>query len=137
MPSSIFPDHVGLDGLRATFDDATMTVSFLHPLTGEPVGTPRPYTTDEMAILRDDAYSDMEHENEQALVDLARGTLAGARATIAELNTLIDTPNVTINAGPAPYIKGLARGLRGLTRIVIAVAKVVVRDLADTDVGEG
>lgn len=40
-------------------------------------------------------------------------------STLDDLQTLIDTPNATINAGPAPYIKALARGMRLLIRLAI------------------
>lgn len=38
---------------------------------------------------------------------------------LIDLQTLLDTPNATINGGPAPYIKALARVLRHLVRMAI------------------
>lgn len=38
---------------------------------------------------------------------------------MTDLAALIDTPNATINAGPAPYVKVLARVLRLLIRAAL------------------
>ena len=43
----------------------------------------------------------------------------GTRSALGELQALIDTTNATINAGPAPYIKGLARVLRLVIRLLL------------------
>ena len=60
------------------------------------------------------------------------GIFAGDQAVIGELDllseaarVLIDTPNATINAGPAPYLKDLARGSRKVIGIVKDLAKLL------------
>jgi len=71
----------------------------------------------------DQSWSEIPKTAEQ----LAAETESANRQTIetalsdalTELQTLIDTTNATINAGPAPYIKALARALRRVIRLLI------------------
>lgn len=51
-------------------------------------------------------------QNEKTIKDALESSLG-------ELQTLIDTPNSTINSGPAPYIKVLARAIRRIIRLLI------------------
>lgn len=100
-----------LDGvLRERWDDVQRTYTEFDA-AGEVVSS-RPYTVEENARADAEAAAVVADSNrvsiETALDD-----------TLAELQTLVDTPNATINSGPAPYIKVLARALRRLIRLVL------------------
>lgn len=47
-----------------------------------------------------------------------------------------NTDNATINANPAPYINALAIGMTRLTKAVIYLARLVVKDFLNADVSE-
>lgn len=89
--------------------------------------TRRVHTYDEQGveILPDRAYT--PEEVAASLADAAVITAATNKATIeqalsdalATLQAILDTPNATINAGPAPYIKDLARAQRRTIRLLI------------------
>ena len=72
----------------------------------------RPLTADELAAVAGEAVA--------AVVEATRRTIEQkADAALGELQALLDTTNATINAGPAPYIKGLARVLRLVIRLLL------------------
>ena len=74
--------------------------------------TSRPLTAEELRAMVEDAAA--------AVVESTRRTIEQkAEAALGELQALIDTTNATINAGPAPYIKGLARALRLVIRLLL------------------
>jgi hypothetical protein len=96
-----------LDGvLSLRYDDDARIVTDYR--TDPP--TSRPYSARENAetdgVLRDEA----EAATERTIEDALASALAGMQA-------IIDTPNATLNAGPAPYIKDLARVNRRLIRL--------------------
>jgi hypothetical protein len=55
------------------------------------------------------------------------------------IRTIIDTPNAQINAGPAPYIKAMARDCLDIARQTIRLARIITDTTADTgtDYGTG
>ena len=74
--------------------------------------TSRPLTAAELRAMVEDAAA--------AVVETTRRTIEQkADAALGELQALLDTTNATINAGPAPYIKGLARVLRLVIRLLL------------------
>lgn len=72
----------------------------------------RPLTAEELRAMVEDAAA--------AVVGTTRRTIEQkADEALGNLATLIDTTNATINAGPAPYIKTLARVLRLVLRLLL------------------
>ena len=66
----------------------------------------------ERAKTADELLATSEREN-QRTIEQALGD------ALAEVQTIIDATNATINAGPAPYIKIIARAVRRIIRLVI------------------
>ncbi len=95
-------------------------------------GTVRPYTAAELEA-RDARLAEAAEAQAELAADQERAVLREAvKAVIGELDllseaarVLIDTPNATINAGPAPYLKDLARGSRKVIGIVKDLAKLL------------
>lgn len=95
--------------LREEWDDDARTYTE-YDEQGAEVSS-RPYTAEENA--RADA------EAAQALVESNRRTIEEALgAALATLQTTIDTANATINAGPAVYVKDIARIQRRIIRLL-------------------
>ena len=81
-------------------------------------GAERPYTPEELTSRAEQ-------------LELTRIKTA-VKAVIEELNThmttvqtVIDTPNTTLNAGPAPYIKDIARAVKRCLSSVKDLARLV------------
>jgi hypothetical protein len=66
-----------------------------------------------------DAWLVARAANQEQANTVERQIRSALEQDLADLQTLIDTPNQTINAGPAPYIKALARVVRHLVRMAI------------------
>lgn len=70
----------------------------------------RPYTPGENAELDARTVAEQQDTNRRTIEDKLD-------AAVADVQTLLDASNATINAGPAPYIKTLARVARLLIRL--------------------
>jgi len=112
-------------------DTNTYTVS----VDGE-VTEQRPLTDDEMARATAQDVVQTEQANEQSLHQGIADNIAALEQVVANLNALTNTPNATINANPASYIKDLAREAKTIARQTIRIAKVMVGDLDDATVPE-
>lgn len=99
------------DNNQLTWDDSTQTFTKADA-EGIIIET-RPYNDAELAQASSRTSDTTAEGNKKTVVD---ALLAG----LNDLQTLIDTPNSTINAGPAPYIKALARLLRRIIRYSLA-----------------
>lgn len=95
--------------LRKWWDDATRTYHEYNEAGVETLA--RAYTTQEIADADARALAATQDANRRNIEDKLD-------AAMAEVQTLLDTSNATINAGPAPFIKTLARVARLLIRLV-------------------
>ena len=94
---------------RQWWDDATRTYHEYDEASVETLT--RAYTAQENA--------DADARTAAATQDANRRTIEDKLdAAMTDVQTLLDTANATINAGPAPYIKTLARVARLLIRLV-------------------
>lgn len=94
---------------RQWWDDTTRTY---HEYSAAGVETlARAYTTQENADADARAAATLADANRRSIEDKLD-------TAMAEVQTLLDTSNATINSGPAPYIKTLARVARLLIRLV-------------------
>ena len=122
---AVGPDHtiaVGADGIASygheapapvtheEGDDATRTVSTVTD-DGVVLST-RPYTTDE------NANADAQLQAAADAATIAQSAQALGQALV-DIQTIIDTPNATLNSSPAVAIKTLARAQRRLIRLAI------------------
>jgi hypothetical protein len=97
-----------LDGVLALrYDDDTRTVTDyrVDPPTSRPYSPSENADTD--GVLLDEAEAAARRTIEEALA-----------SALTSMQAILDTPNATLNAGPAPYIKDLARVNRRLIRLV-------------------
>lgn len=104
-------------------DDTTRTVTTYGP-DGEVTGT-RPYTDDENAAADAadaQAAADAEHT---ATHDRVQAIVEDLKAEKARVQVTIDTPNATINASPAGYVKDNARAAKRIADAAIDLAKFV------------
>lgn len=103
----------------------------------------RPFSADENANA--DTWQAIQQA--ESTEDSIRGTVrTGIDALTIMLGTQADPPqfttlwgirntdNATIAANPAPYIKALAVGLTRLTRAVVLLARLAVKDYLNADV---
>lgn len=103
--------HIYQNGVIREIWNDTDRIYVAYDEGGSPTLT-RPYTAEENAIADAEAQAGQIESNRRAI----EAALADA---LAELQTIVDATNATINAGPAPYIKILARAARRLIRLVI------------------
>ena len=97
-----------LDGVPSQWRTATD----LYYLDADGQVASRPLDPVEVAAVVEEAAA--------VVVETTRRTIEQkADAALGELQALIDTTNATINASPAPYIKGLARVLRLVIRLLL------------------
>lgn len=96
---------------RLEYDDATRTVRTVDAVTGQVLST-RPYDASENANADANAKAAADAAAEAAI-------RTALEAALADLQTILDETNATINASPAPRIKALARSMRRLIRLEI------------------
>lgn len=104
-----------VDGIvRESWDDTAYTVTY-YDAAGVLVDStpenpnPRSYTAAEIAFADALAQDRLEEANARTIEQALTGDLTA-------MQTLIDTTNATINAGPAPFLKDIARAIRRLDR---------------------
>lgn len=87
----------------------------------------RTYTTWDAAGVQTSTRAYTPIENARADAEAAASTTSGNGSTITDriltvdmpaMQALLDATNATINAGPAPYLKDIARAVRRLDRKV-------------------
>jgi hypothetical protein len=110
-------------------DTATDTyVRSLELVAGIPTETwtARPWTAEELASKAQVAVETTLRSNPQTHIDVLV-------ASLAALQTLVDTPNATINASPASYVKGVARELMAAERRLVRLFRLSLGVLDSTD----
>ena len=125
-------DHTGR--LREQWDDTARTYR-RWDASGALVEQ-RAYTTAENADADARAAQSTAAANEATITDQVRAAidaLIASRATIK--STVLDPTNATINAGPAPYIKALAKAVRDDEQTLIRVCRLLSRQLDSADAG--
>ena len=80
--------------------------------------TVRPWTAEELAAKAEQAAN-------EALRATAKAIVNDLRAEKARAQTVIDTPNATINTSPAPHIKDVARAAKRIADAAIDLARFV------------
>jgi hypothetical protein len=88
--------------------------------------TARPWTADELAARAAAVTETALRSNPQTHIDVLV-------ASLAALQTLVDTPNATINASPASYVKGVARELMAAERRLVRLFRLSLGVLDSTD----
>lgn len=76
------------------------------------VESTRPYTAEENARADAEAAETLEQDNKRTIEE-------ALAVDLTAMQTIIDTANATINAGPAAYIKDIARAIRRLDRMAL------------------
>ena len=92
------------------FDDATRTV-FHHAPDGTVIDS-RPYTAEEIAAADAGAATATQFANKSSLE-------LHLEEDLAAMQVIKDTPNSTINASPASYIKEVAVAVRRLIKMTL------------------
>ena len=82
------------------------------------VWTWRPWTADELAAKAEQAAYDAQRATVKAII-------TDLQAEKARAQSVIDTPNATINASPAPHIKDVARAAKRIAGAAIDLARYV------------
>ena len=80
--------------------------------------TARPWTAEELAAKAEQAAN-------EALRATVKAIINDLRAEKARAQTVIDTPNATINTSPAPHIKDAARAAKRIAGAAIDLARYV------------
>ena len=80
--------------------------------------TVRPWTAEELAAKAEQAAN-------KALRATIKAIINDLRAEKARAQTVIDTPNATINTSPAPHIKDVARAAKRIADAAIDLARFV------------
>ena len=80
--------------------------------------TVRPWTAEELAAKAEQAAN-------EALRATVKVIINDLRAEKARAQTVIDTPNATINTSPAPHIKDVARAAKRIADAAIDLARFV------------
>jgi hypothetical protein len=107
-------------------DPATRTVT-TYDETGAVVDQ-RPYTAEENAAADLDAAQAAEAAEHQATADRVALIIDELQAEKDRVQVTIDTPNATINASPANYVKDNARAAKRIADAAIDLAKFVRGD---------
>jgi hypothetical protein len=94
----------------------------------EVVDTPRPADTATDTYVRS-----LELVAEASLRSNPQTHIDVLVASLAALQTLVDTPNATINASPASYVKGVARELMAAERRLVRLFRLSLGVLDSTD----
>ena len=89
------------------------------------VASTRPYTVDENATADAELSAKAEQAANEALRDTVKAIINDLRAEKARAQTVIDTPNATINTSPAPHIKDVARAAKRIADAAIDLARFV------------
>lgn len=104
-------------------NDETRTV------TTWPGGQTRPYTAEENAAADARAAAEQAQAQREADRTAIRAIVTDLQAEKARAQAVIDATNAAINAGPAPYVKDVARAAKRSADAVIDLARFV-RDIA-------
>lgn len=102
-------------------DTATDTYEPTYTVDGATVvqsWTLRPWTAEELAAKAEQAAN-------EALRATVKAIINDLRAEKARAQTVIDTPNATINTSPAPHIKDVARAAKRIADAAIDLARFV------------
>ena len=93
------------------------------------------YTPEENAALDAIIAAAAARTNEATLTDQVRAidALIAPRATLK--STVLDPTNATINAGPAPFVKAVAKAVRDDEQTLIRLCRLVARQLDSADAG--
>ena len=114
------------------WDDAARTYSDFRTTPT----TTRPYTLEENARADAEAAAIAAATNEATITDQVRAAIDALLASRATIKTgITDVTNATINAGPAPYIKALAKAVRDDEQTLIRVCRLLARQLDSADAG--
>jgi hypothetical protein len=96
----------------------------------------RPFTVDENAAADAFLATSAQVANAASLTDGLRATIDALIASRATLKaSILDPTNATINAGPAPYIKAVAKAVRDDEQTLIRLCRLLGRQLDTTDTG--
>ena len=94
------------------------------------------YTPEENAALDAIITAAAARTNEATLTDQVRATIDALIASRATLkSTVLDPTNATINAGPAPFVKAVAKAVRDDEQTLIRLCRLVARQLDSADAG--
>ena len=113
--------------LRERADDATRTVT-TWDAAGQVTST-RPYSPEENAAADSRAASEQAQAQREATRAAVRAIVDDLRAEKARAQAVIDATNATINAGPAPYVKDVARAAKRIADAAIDDLARFVRDM--------
>lgn len=120
--------------VRAVWDDADETYTEYAP-DGTTVTLSRPYTAVELLVKADRVARITAGNNSASLRSQAQAAIDDLLADRAALQNAASATNATINANPAPYIKGIAQALDRTDKRLVQVIRLVSGLLATTDAG--
>lgn len=95
----------------------------------------RPLTPEEQTWATSQSAAYTVNQNDLTLSQEIEANIATLKTAIDNLKLTIDATNATINANPATFIKDVAREAKTIAHQTVRIAKVLVRDLDDTDSG--
>ena len=114
-------------------NDTTRTVT-MYDESGAVTST-RPYTSDENATADAAIQAAVLDANRKALLDGLKAVIDAAVARQADVQTVLDTTNSTINGSPAGYLKTIARATKRQDRAIIRLAKLAGNLVSSADTG--
>ena len=114
-------------------DDTTRTVT-TYDETGAVTST-RPYTAEENAAADAAIQAAVLDANRKALLDGLKAVIDAAVARQADVQTVLDTTNSTINGSPASYLKTIARATKRQDRTIIRLARLAGNPVSSADTG--
>ena len=95
----------------------------------------RPYTAEENATVDAAIQAAVLDANRKALLDGLKAVIDAAVARQADVQTVLDTTNSTINGSPASYLKTIARATKRQDRAIIRLARLAGNLVSSADTG--
>ena len=118
---------------RDEFNTDTRTVT-TYDESGAVTST-RPYTSDENATADAAIQATVLDANRTALLEGLTAVIDTAVARQANVQTVLDATNSTINGSPASYLKTIARATRRQDRAIIRLARLAGNIVLSADTG--